>query len=288
MQVGPYVLHSELGRGGMATVYRASDAAGEVVALKLLHLDLAGVPQSRQRFLREAQALTRLRHPGVVRLLDSGEHQGTPWLALEFVEGTSLQDRLRRGPLAVDEAVRLAQQMASALAYVHGCGVLHRDLKPDNVLLRRGQALLTDFGLALEEALEASRLTRTGAFVGTPGYWAPEQARGEKARIGPPSDVYGLGAVLYACLTGHAPVQASSIQEFLAKTEQVIPPPRAVRQDVPAWVSALCVRCLAQEPERRPSTDELLGLLGEGPEPPSRPGLAPFALGLAVALALGA
>ena len=259
MQIGPYSVLGEVARGGHGVVYRAQDAQGQVVALKLLLGHRAQNPRARQRFQAEVNALARLRHPGVVPIVGAGEYEGAPWLALEFVEGESLADCLRRGPLPIHRALDVGQQLAQALSYVHGCGVLHRDLKPDNVLLRGGQALLTDFGLVLDQEHAESRITATGAIQGTPGYWAPEQAQGQLLEHGPATDVYGLGAVLYACLTGQAPVQANSLQEFLqAVGFASTPPPQRLRPEVPRWLSELCLRCLAVDPAQRPaSADEV-------------------------------
>ncbi|MCA8924247.1 MAG: serine/threonine protein kinase, partial [Planctomycetes bacterium] len=247
-------------------VYRARGADGEVVALKLLLAQRAESLQARKRFAVEVRALERLEHPHVVGVLASGEHEGAPWLALPYVEGASLEERLRLGPLPIDEALRVAQQLAQALSYVHAQGVLHRDLKPANVLLRGDEALLTDFGLAREVDGSLTRITATGVFLGTPGYWPPEQARGELDALGPRSDVYGLGAILYACLTACPPVQAESFQEFLQTVRfRSTPPPARLRPEVPAWLSELCMRCLEEDPDERPaSADEVARALAAG------------------------
>ena len=259
VQIGPYTVLEEIARGGMGVVYRAQDAEGRLVALKLLLAKRSQEQHARKRFEKEVSALSRLRHPQIVPILGTGEHEGSPWLALEYVEGESLQARLARGPLPIDEAVRVARQLAQALGYMHRCGVLHRDLKPDNVLLRGDEALLTDFGLVLDQQSSRSRLTATGIFQGSPGYWAPEQARGQVQAHGPTTDVYGLGAVLYACLTARAPVEAASLQEHLQTVRfRRTQAPRELRPDVPAWLSELCMRCLAPEPQSRPaSADEV-------------------------------
>ncbi|MCA8925315.1 MAG: protein kinase, partial [Planctomycetes bacterium] len=257
MQVGPYRIVREVARGGMGVVYEAVDADGQAVAVKLLLEQRAQDPRTRKRFLTEIQALARLRHPNLVPILGAGEHDGVPWFALDYVEGESLQARLRRGPLPIQEALRVGQQLAQALAYVHGCGVLHRDLKPDNVLLQGDQALLTDFGLARDDDTQLSRITRSGQFLGTPGYWPPEQARGELDAVGPHSDVYGLGGVIYACLTGRPPVEASGLAESINLTVRGrITPARELRPDTPAWLDALCSRCLATDPAQRPASAE--------------------------------
>ncbi|MBX3472584.1 MAG: serine/threonine protein kinase, partial [Planctomycetes bacterium] len=248
-RVGPYVVHEQLGRGGMGVVHRAVDArTGREVALKVL---LVADERARRRLLQEARALARLRHRHVVDLLDAGEHQGRPWLALELVRGRSLEERLEReGPLAPRDAARLVQALATALAHAHREGVLHRDLKPSNVLLDvDGTPRLTDFGLAgLAQDPGESRLTKSGTIVGTPGYWAPEQATGQASAVGPHTDVYGLGALLYACLTGRPPIEGDSIVELLAATGQR----RPALPGVDRALDALALRCLEKRAEARP------------------------------------
>ena len=256
MQIGPYRVLSEIARGGAGVVYRAQGPGSRPVALKLLSLD-ADDEHGRKRFLIEVNALARLRHPHVVSILGAGEHQGRAWLALELVEGESLATRLRQGPLPLDDALRIARQLAQALSYVHACGVCHRDLKPANVLLRQApdglHAQLTDFGIARDDQASITRITRTGIVEGTPGYWAPEQARGQARKLSPRTDLYGLGAVLFACLTGRPPIQAATLQQYVAIAAHQQPPsPRKLRPEVPDWLDALCRRCLARLPEERP------------------------------------
>jgi len=277
---------AELARGGMGAVYRAQGPDGREVALKLLLAQRATNPAARRRFELEIRALRELRHPNLVPLLDAGDHEGTPWLALEFVAGETLEDLLHRGPLSIAEAIDLTRQLADALDYVHGQGLLHRDLKPANVLLRDKRALLTDFGLVLDEDSSLSRLTSSGVFHGTPGYWSPEQAQGEIHAHGTWTDVYGLGGVLFACLTGRPPVQAESFQDHLQTLRfRTIKGPRTLRSEVPEWLDALCLRCLEREPQKRPATARevsraLLRLDGAGPGQPAR--RPPWRLGAAV------
>ncbi len=288
-RIGPYELREQLGRGGMGVVHRAVDArTGQEVALKLL-LAVAD-ERARRRQLLEARALTRLRHPSVVSLLDAGEDRGRPWLALELVRGRSLQERLdREGALAPADAARLVQGLAAALAHAHGEGVLHRDLKPANVLLPDdgGPPKLTDFGLAgFTFDLSQSRLTRSGTLQGSPGYWSPEQVSGQPDAIGPATDVYGLGAVLYAALTRRPPIEGESLPEVLSATTRLRPEPPGAD---PA-LDAIALRCLEKDPgDRYPSVAalerELLRYLA-GPGPRRRRGPLVVAAGLVTAAAL--
>ena len=289
--IGPYRIESEVARGGMGVVYRAVDAAGRPVALKVLLEQRLQSPNALRRYEVEVGALARLRHPHVVQVLGAGEHEGAPWLALEFVEGETLEDRLRRGPLPIAEALRLIRQLTLAIAYVHACGVLHRDLKPANVLLRDGDALLTDFGLARDDGTLRSRVTATGAFLGTPGYWSPEQSRGlAHEEVDARADVYGLGALLFAALTGRPPVVKEAYpQYFTPDAFDGIPRLRELRPEVPDWLDALCARCLAEDPaERPPSANALARELATGGGP-GRAGRRPALLvGAVAAVALAA
>ncbi len=289
-RIGPYELREELGRGGMGAVHRAVDArTGQEVALKLL-LAVAD-ERARRRQLLEARALMGLRHRSVVSLLDAGEDRGRPWLALELVRGRSLQERLdREGPLAPSDAAQLVQALSSGLAHAHREGVLHRDLKPDNVLLPDdgGPPKLTDFGLAgFTFDLSQSRLTRSGTLQGSPGYWSPEQVSGQPDAIGPATDVYGLGAVLYAALTRRPPIEGASLPEVLSATASLRPEPPGAD---PA-LDAIALRCLEKDPgDRYPSVAalerELLRYLaGHGPRRPRGRRLVVAGLVTAAALA---
>jgi len=290
MRIGRYTVEGELARGGTAVVYRVRDPQGQPRALKLLH---AESELALRRFEVEVGAVARLRHEHVVPVLDWGRDR-RPFLVMPLVTHGTLEQRLaREGPLPEPAATRIAHQLALALAYAHGCGVSHRDLKPDNVLLdERGRALLTDFSLALDEDLQRSRLTQTGNLQGTPGYWAPEQcAAATRETPGSLTDVYGLGATLYAMLTG-APPYGATVQAMLQVTSPE-PPPRvsAARPDVAPELEAICSRCLAKDPgDRFPDMDALaraLGAVGQGaPRPPSRR-RRPLVIGLALALLAG-
>ena len=285
-RIGSYRLVSELARGGMGVVYRALAPDGQEVALKLLHVDSAPADRDkRERFLREALALARLRHPHVVRVLDAGLAGGTPFMAMELVRGEDLAGRIaRQGPLPVREAVELVRKLAGAVAHAHAHGVLHRDLKPSNVLVRLdGEPALTDFGLTRDVDLERSRShTRTGRFMGSPGYWAPEQARGRTADMGPHTDVYGLGAVLVALLTGQPPQGTPrTMLEALTWAARPVAPPSSRRPEVDPALDAICLRALAGEPaDRHPSAaaleQELAGWLRRKAAPPHARRAAPL------------
>lgn len=252
MQVGPYEVQEEIARGGMGVVYRARDPRlDRDVALKVL---LRSDPTQTRRLVREAESLARLRHPHIVGVHSVEEHAGRPVLVMEWVAGESLQGRIdRAGPLEPDEAVALVRSLAEALAYAHGQGVLHRDLKPGNVLLDAGEERprLTDFGIA-RLLDEDARLSKTGQLLGSPDYWAPEQASGLRDQVGPWTDVYGLGATLYAALTGGPPFEVSSLIEAAAAAAGQEPDPPSTRApDVDAELDAICLRCLAKDPAAR-------------------------------------
>ncbi|MGE0708345.1 MAG: protein kinase [Planctomycetota bacterium] len=295
-RIGPYEVRGELGVGGMGTVLRALDPTlGREVALKVLRSS-ANVDRQKAhaRFLQEAQALARIRHPNVVTVYGAGLHAGDPYLALELVEGPSLGARLERERiLAPAEARALMAKLARAVAHVHARGILHRDIKPDNVLLRGGEPLLTDFGLA-REVDDELQLTQTGVFLGTPGFAPPEQVRGEVHDLTPAADVYGLGATLYALLTGVPPFQGSTLAEVLMATDQSAPlAPRELEPSVPPELEELCLRCLRKDPrERFPSAAALADALEARPAIAAAPaadgGVAPAPGGDALATGAGA
>jgi serine/threonine-protein kinase len=265
---GRYTIERELGRGGMATVYRAEDLKhSRPVALKVMHPEL-GLGAGPERFLREIRTTARLDHPHVLPVHDSGEGAGLLWYTMPYVQGESLRQRLERtGPLPVDEAVRLAREAADALACAHEAGVVHRDVKPENILLSGGHARVADFGIA--QALEAAgdgRLTATGVSVGTPAYMSPEQALGARALDGR-SDVYSLGCVLYELLTGEPPFTGTTPQAVIGRRFVESPPPvREARPAVPPGVEAALARALAREPaDRFQTAAEFRDVLAEPP-----------------------
>jgi serine/threonine-protein kinase len=206
-----YEILGEIDSGGMGVVYRARHLLLDLpVALKMVRTGTVAGPEELARFHMEARAVAALTHLGVVRVYDFGEHRGQPFFSMELVEGGSLADRLRGGPLPAAEAARLIEGLARIVQHVHERGVIHRDLKPANILLTPdGQPKVADFGLARRMSQD-SGLTWTGAVMGTASYMSPEQAAGKTKEIGPAADVYSLGAILYECLTGRPPFRAAT------------------------------------------------------------------------------
>jgi len=253
LRVADYEVLGELGRGGMGVVYRARHLTlGHQVALKMiLAADHAG-PDARARFLLEAAAVARLHHPGIVPIHDFGEHQGQPFFSLEFLPGGSLARRLGAGPLPAREAAALVEKLARAMAHAHAQGVVHRDLKPANVLLTAdGEPKVTDFGLAKRVGADDG-LSRTGSVLGTPAYIAPEQAEGRVRDIGPATDVYALGVILYECLTGQVPFKGTTLRETLELVSgREPPPPRRLVRALPRDLETVCLRCLEKDPKKR-------------------------------------
>jgi serine/threonine protein kinase len=247
-------LLSTLGQGGMGVVYRAFDLSSQrEVAVKLLLAEAADSGAQRERFTREAFALAKIRHANVVRIHSTGEVEGRPYIVMDLVEGRSLGDRLQReGALAPREAAELFRKVALGLAAAHQESILHRDLKPANVLLTEaGEPRLTDFGLARDMQVPVSDLTKTGIVTGTPGYLAPEQARGEKTEIGPSTDVYGLGACLYESLTGALPFTGAMIEVLIATSDLPPEPPSTRCPGLDSALEAIVLKCLEKRPEDR-------------------------------------
>jgi serine/threonine-protein kinase len=279
---GRFELLGLLGTGGMGSVYKARDRElGELVALKMLHPELANSPARLERFRQEVRLARRVTHPAVARTYDIGEHGPARFLTMEFIEGEALSGRLgREGRLSVSRTLELARPICSGLAAAHAVGVVHRDLKPDNVLISRtGRVVITDFGVAREVAGVHS----TGAPIGTPAYMAPEQIDG--GAIDARTDLYALGVMLYQMVTGELPWEGQQVLVVLmARLLRPPPDPRSRRPDLDARMADLILRCLSRHPDGRPaSADEvarelepLAGLASAAtgpttPPPPVRP-----------------
>ncbi len=247
--LGSYQIEAILGTGGMAVVYRARQVKGEPVALKVLFPPPGSGTELRLRFEREARTAGRLNHPAIVRVLDAGQTDEYAYIAMTFVQGQSLAERLAQSdPFDEATAADIAWQIADALYYAHGQGIVHRDVKPSNILLTdAGRALLTDFGVA--QALDDPALTRTGHTVGTPAYMAPEQASGDQAIDGR-ADLYSLGVVLYHMVTGRTPFQGSTPKILHAHVYDPPPPPSHVTQTSPA-MEAIILQALEKDVTQR-------------------------------------
>ncbi len=250
---GDYELLEEIGRGGMGVVYRAvQKSLGRTVAIKmLLRRDLA-TAADLSRFRSEAEAAAQLDHPGIVSIFEVGECDGHPFYSMQFVEGTTLAKRLRQGPLPLREAAALLAKVADAVQAAHARGVLHRDLKPSNILIDgSGEPHVSDFGLAKRLEAEES-VTHTGAILGTPCYMSPEQAAGSRGDVGPTSDVWSLGTILYQMLTGRPPFQASSpMDTLLAVLESDPPVPRSIDRHVDRDLEMIALKSLQKPQELR-------------------------------------
>jgi serine/threonine protein kinase len=261
---GRFTLETPAGRGGMGTVYRATDSlSGQPVALKLLHL--APSADTARRFAREAELLSTLRHPGIVAYVAHGHtEQEQPFLAMEWLDGEDLAQRLTRPPLSLAETLSLLRHTARALTVAHQHGVIHRDLKPSNLFLRQGrpeEVVLLDFGLA-RHVLPSVGMTASQMLLGTPGYMAPEQATGQ-TKLTPGADIFSLGCVLYECLTGQPPFRGPNLVATLARILFNEPTPlRELRPELPAALQELLERMLAKEPAHRlPDASSLLSEL---------------------------
>jgi serine/threonine-protein kinase len=252
-RIGPYVVEAVLGEGAMGVVYRASPSAGgHTVALKVLRRELSGDPVYERRFVHEARAASSLRHKHLVAVLDAGEDGGQRYLAVAYVGGGSLAERLEAGPLPLDELLRMVADVGAGLDALHAAGLVHRDVKPDNILLdEAGSAALTDFGLAKGPAYTV--LTRAGQALGTLDYMAPELVRGAPATAA--SDLYSLGCVVFECIAGTPPFSGKSLFAVgSAHVSEDPPDPLANRPDLPANLSWAVLQALAKEPEDRPAS----------------------------------
>ena len=250
---GEYTIDDQLGEGGMGVVFRAIHEDGAVVALKVLKPGLVADPNAARRFAREARAAAEVDHPNLIDLIDAGDVDGTGYMAMRYVPGKSLDDRIRdHGPLPIDDTMRIVAEIASALDALHTAELVHRDVKPSNILLdaERG-ALLTDFGLAKRR--DYSMLTAPGQMLGTLDYIAPEMLRGDEP--GPSADLYALGCVVFECLAGTPPFGGRSMFEVgMAHLGDEPPDPCAGRDDAPPGLSECVLGALAKEPSDRPAS----------------------------------
>ncbi len=273
-----YEVEAVLGVGGMGVVFRARHLRlNRVVALKMALAGAYAGRQERERFQREAEAVAVLRHPNVVQIHDVGDSDGRPYFTMEYVEGGSLAQKLAGTPQPARQAAALLATLAAAVHAAHQVGIVHRDLKPANVLLTAdGTPKISDFGLARRLDGEAG-LTRTGTAVGTPSYMAPEQAQGKTDTVGPATDIYALGAILYELLTGRPPFRAETGAETVYQVLTQDPVSRSrLNGKVPRDLETICLKCLHKESRLRYATrrraggrpDALLGVAGR-----SRPGL---------------
>jgi len=271
-RLGAYELIQRTGKGGMAEVYRARQltAFNREVAVKVIHAHFTEDPSFRERFLREAQAITRLSHPNILPLIEFGEEHGVLYLVMPLAREGTLRDLLtrRNGPLLPEEAIPLFTQLCDAVQYAHEQGIIHRDIKPQNVLLQsRTHVLLGDFGIARD--LTQTHITTTGAGIGTVEYMAPEQALGQTDTR---SDIYSLGVVLYQMLTGQVPYTGSTpFQVLMRHTTEPLPDPRQLNPNLPADVVSVLQRALAKDPTQRFQSAQALGraIHQVGPDAPT-------------------
>jgi eukaryotic-like serine/threonine-protein kinase len=258
-----YQLGELIATGGMGSVHRAVDThLGRPVAVKILKRVLADDATFLERFRREARAAAAISHPGVARVFDYGERSSVPFIVMELVEGDTLAARIARGPLPWQEAFAIAEQVASALSAAHGHGVVHRDVKPANILVdRNGRVKVTDFGIA--RAARATTLTRPGMVLGSASYVAPEQAQG--ATVGPVADLYSLGCVLYESVVGSTPYQGNNAVAIATQhVSAPVPDPRTHVPDLPEPAARLIMRSLGKEPgDRFPSAEAMAAALAE-------------------------
>ncbi len=252
-EVAGYELLEVIGHGGMGVVYKARQLGlNRIVALKMVLAGIKASPISLARFRAEAEAVAHLDHPNIVQIYEIGENAGSPFLALEYVGGGSLAQTLDGTPVPAKQAAQLIMALARAVQHAHQRGIVHRDLKPANVmLLADGTPKITDFGLA-KRADSDQIYTQTGAILGSPSYMAPEQATGATDKIGPSTDVYALGAILYELLTGRPPFKASSLLETIEQVREHDPAPiRSLQPKTPRDLETICLKCLEKQQQRR-------------------------------------
>jgi serine/threonine protein kinase len=259
---GEYELLTEIARGGMGVVYRARQTAlDRVVALKMILAGRLANSEDVSRFRAEAEAAAKLQHPNIVAVHDVGACSGQHYFTMEYIEGTSLDQRLAQGPLACRNAARYVRILSRAVAYAHKHGILHRDLKPSNILIdAEDEPHITDFGLAKRLGPVSSGHTRSGAILGTPSYMSPEQAQGKTNELGPACDVYSLGAILYELIGGRPPFRAETPLDTVMQVIDHQPvPPRLLNPKIDHDIETICLKCLEKDPEARYASAEELG-----------------------------
>src|SRR5437763_1058552 len=252
-ELGDYELLDEVGRGGQGVVFRARQKSlNRTVALKVISLGQWASKAHLKRFRLEAEAAARLEHPGIVPIHEVGERDGSCYFSMKFVEGGQLDEVVRRAPMSIRQAAELIAKVARTVHYAHQHGILHRDLKPGNILLdAKGEPHLTDFGLARLVEME-STMTRTLDVLGTPSYMAPEQAMGNNAAVRSVTAIYGLGAVLYQLLTGQPPFAGGATYETIKLLLDTEPRhPRLLNPKIDRDLSTICLKCLEKDPKRR-------------------------------------
>jgi serine/threonine protein kinase len=260
-EFGDYELLAEIARGGMGVVYRARQKGlNRIVALKMILAGRLAAQDDLQRFLTEAEAAARLQHPNIVAVHEVGQVDGQYFFSMDYIEGPSLARRLAAGPLPSRVAARYVRTIAHAVQHAHGQGILHRDLKPSNILLDADdEPHVTDFGLAKKLGASSGQ-TRSGVVMGTPSYMAPEQAAGRIKELGPASDVYSLGAILYELLTGRPPFESDTPVETVIQVLDREPvPPRLLNAKVDRDLETICLKCLEKDPRHRYPSAEALG-----------------------------
>lgn len=259
-QLGDYILLDELGRGGMGVVYRAKQESLERdVAVKLILHGTQASEEDQARFQAEVSAAAKLEHPHIVPIYEVGDDKGWQYFCMKLIDGTNLAKKMLEGPMPERQAVKLVMKIARAISFAHEQGIIHRDLKPANILLDKfGEPHVSDFGLAKQVSSNVS-LTQTGAILGTPSYMAPEQAVGSRGVVGPLCDVYSLGAILYALLTGKPPFQGPSpFDTLLMVLEQDPLPPRLLNGKVSRDLEMIVLRCLQKPSELRYASADAL------------------------------
>jgi serine/threonine protein kinase len=252
--LGDFDVLAEIGRGGMSVVYKARQRSLERhVALKILRDEYLHDPTVRERFLEEARALAGLDHPNIVKVFQIGECLAGPYFVMELIDGLSLAALIKQGSVSTSATLTLMIPVTEGIHHVHERGIIHRDLKPSNILIRSShRPVVMDFGLAKVSSKNAS-LTEPGTIVGTPAFMAPEQAGDSWGTPGPRSDVYSLGAILYALLAGRPPFEGATLSQIVARVTSAEPPVplRRLRPEVPARLERICMKCLSKQPIQR-------------------------------------